>query len=276
MLRKLVKTLLWTILSLAALVVTGLLLFQHQLIYHPRPYANSTDMATAGAIPLKYRTDEGGQKAFYLPPLLADRAGQLWVVFSGNASLALDLAKFFREAAEPRAAFLLLDYPGYGDCEGSASPSSIEASADAAVAELALAQGLRPAKFCTFGLSLGCAASLNFAVHHPVDRMILLAPFTTMRAMARRLVSWPLCNLLWHSYDNAARLRTLAARNPPPRITILHGSDDIAIPPAMGRELAALFPAMVEFHEIPGATHNTIVSVARKEIIAAMKERRER
>jgi pimeloyl-ACP methyl ester carboxylesterase len=85
-------------------------------------------------------------------------------------------------------------------------------------------------------------------------------------------VGWPLCWLLLHNYDNRARLGELAARPRPPRVVIFHGDDDQSIPVAMGRELAAMFPGMIAFHEVPGAGHNTILSAARRQIFAAMRE----
>jgi pimeloyl-ACP methyl ester carboxylesterase len=89
--------------------------------------------------------------------------------------------------------------------------------------------------------------------------------------MGRHTVGWPLCYLLRHNYDNRARLRDLATRQPLPRITIFHGGDDGLIPASMGRELASLFPAMITFHEIPGADHNSVLSGARAQIFAAMQ-----
>ncbi len=109
------------------------------------------------------------------------------------------------------------------------------------------------------GHSLGAATGLNFAARHPVERIVLIAPFTTMRAMARRSVGWPLCWLLLHNYDNRARLRELAARPHPPRIAIFHGEDDQFIPVAMGRGLAAMFPGMIAFHPVPGAGHASVL-----------------
>jgi pimeloyl-ACP methyl ester carboxylesterase len=79
-----------------------------------------------------------------------------------------------------------------------------------------------------------------------------------------------MCWLLLHNFDNRARLGELAARAHPPRITILHGSDDQAVPVSMGRQLASLFPAMITFHEIPGAGHNTILLDGRAQILDAM------
>ena len=121
-------------------------------------------------------------------------------------------------------------------------------------------------------LSIGCGTGLNFAVKHPADRIILAAPFTSLRDMARRTVGWPLCWLLMHNYDNRARLADLSARGHPPRIDIFHGDDDQTVPISMGRELASKYPAMSTFHAVPGAGHNTVLANARSEIFALMRD----
>ncbi len=170
----------------------------------------------------------------------------------------------------------MIDYPGYGDCQGSPSPAAIQASAEAAFASLAQSLHVQPGvldqNLNLLCHSIGCATGLNFALRHPVDSVVLLAPFTSLRDMARRTVGWPLCWLLLHNFENRARLRQLAARQHPPRVLIFHGSDDQLVPISMGRELASISPGMITFHEVPGADHNSILFQARSAIFAAMRD----
>ena len=261
--------------------VTGILFFaQHKLIWFPRHYGPDYKQALPkGAVELRYTTSQGEQCSFYLPPA-ADASAQperVWVLFCGNGSVALDWTDFVSQAPNKRDGFLLFDYPGYGNCQGSAEPANIEESADKAVAVLAEHLRMNPAeldsKLDVLGHSIGSAAALQFAAHHPVRRVILLSPFTNLRDMARCTVGWPLCYLLRHNFDNRARLAQLAASPSPPRVTIFHGSDDTLVPPKMGRSLAAVFPKMITFHEVPGATHDTIAYVAEAQIYSAMNER---
>lgn len=263
-------------LALAALLlIAGLLLvMQHRLIYHPRPYGSAfAERFPKNGVELRYRTSQGAQFAFYIPP--AEGAPQrIWAMFGGNGSLALDWTFLLSKAAPGRDGFLLLDYPGYGKCEGRASPAAIAESSEKAAQTLAAQLHVSPAaleeKWDVIGHSLGCATGLQFAARHPVGRVILIAPFTSTLDMARRIVGWPLCNLLTHRFDNRTRLAELTAREHPPRVFIFHGSADRVIPVKMGRALAAEFPRIVTCHEVPGADHNSILFTAEPEILRAM------
>jgi pimeloyl-ACP methyl ester carboxylesterase len=274
LLKTILKSLVRIIIATTFGVTVLLLVKQHSMIYHPRSYEAGEERGTT----LAYSTSEGRQLAFYIPP---DTGGEqapdrLWVLFSGNASLALDWLGFVERYPGRHDGFLLVDYPGYGRCEGSASPRSIEESTEAAFDRLAqrlhTTRAVLDGKLGVVGHSLGCAAALDFAVNHPVDRVVLLSPFTTLREMAQKTVGWPLCWLLRHKFDNRARLAELAARGNPPRVDLFHGSLDEVIPVRMGSDLAVNFPRMIAFHEVPEATHNMIQVMARDQIFAAMQK----
>jgi pimeloyl-ACP methyl ester carboxylesterase len=249
------------IIILIALAVPVLLLgnFQDKLIYMPRPYPG-------GALPpgfeaLRFTTPAGSQTAFIHLPA-AGEPTSVCVLFGGNAALALDWAGLVGELHDPQAAFLLVDYPGYGSCDGKASPATIDAAAEAAFVALGERLGQTPVRLedhlRVFGHSLGAAAALQFACGHPVEQLVLVSPFTSLRDMARRTAGWPLCWLLRGNFDNRARMRELAARPHPPSTTIVHGDADAVVPLALGEELAGLMPGAT-FHAVHGADHNSVV-----------------
>ncbi len=247
---------------------------QRHLIYFPRPY--SPEQARGDAprvVPLPFITGEGPQTCFYVAPR-APRAAppeRLWMLFGGNGMVALDWQDFLR-GADPASGFLLVDYPGYGASTGLCSPATIRDASDGAAVALAahlhLDDASLRARLGVVGHSLGCAAALQFAARHPLQRAVLIAPFTSMLAMARLHVGWPLCEVLVHRFDNRARLAEVFAAGAP-AVTILHGDQDEVIPVAMARALAAEFPA-ITYIELPGGTHNGIMGSARPEICAAM------
>jgi len=242
-------------------LVTALLGCQSRLIYHPRPYPEDVVRHLPAWVQvLNFTTDQGPQTAFWIPP--SGTLKRTWVCFAGNAAQALGWLETLDELDHFNTGWLLVDYPGYGACAGSPTPEHLRASADGALAALTSHMGAAPTELGVLAHSLGCAVGLRFASDHAqVGRVILLAPFTDMLAMARRVVGWPLCHLLHHRYDNRARLAELFARSQPPQVKILHGSDDDVIPVTMGRTLASEFPAC-SYLELPGVGHNDILDAA--------------
>jgi pimeloyl-ACP methyl ester carboxylesterase len=197
----------------------------------------------------------------------------IWLGFGGNGSLALDWLHFTGEWDEGFA-YLLIDYPSYGDCEGNPSPGRIRETSKAAFEALmrhlqATAADLKP-RLAVLGHSLGAAAALMAAEDLDLRRGVLLSPFTSMTDMGRIVLGWPLCHLNLHRFDNRKALRRIAAREGA-KFIIFHGAADEVIPVGMGRDLAAAHPGTVLLHEVPRAHHNDILSLVRGQIGQAMQ-----
>ena len=269
-------TLLFLVLAVVLIPAALLYFRQHSFIYYPRKYTPGYErVLPAGAVALRYRTVAGDQVAFYIPPRSgAAQPERVWLMFSGNASVALDWLDVVALSRNTRDGFLLIDYPGYGASEGMAAIATTRGSAEQAVTALAeqlqMPEGDLRERLCVLGLSLGAAAALDFAAHVSAQRIILIAPFTSLREVAARLFSKPASYLLLENYDNVARVQELAERQPAPRISIFHGTADTLIPIDMGRDLAEAAPAITEFFPVERATHDTIVGDALPQIIEAM------
>ncbi len=265
---------------LLLILLSGFLLFslsrmQYRMIYYPRSY--SYKQLPKNIVELKFKTDAGKQSAFYYPAP-EDATGtpeRLWVIFGGNATLALDWYDFIKTYPDKKAGFLLIDYPGYGNCRGRASPKTILQSSEKALetlaAELNLPKKTLAEKLHILGHSLGAAAALQFAVSYPVKKMVLVSPFTSMQDMAVIVVGKLFSKMVVHNFDNRARLDELSQRPSPPEIIVFHGEQDEIIPVSMGRELAKLHPKMIRYHEIDKVGHNYIFSIAETKIYQAMQ-----
>lgn len=256
-----------------------LLLFQHKLIYHPTPYDQHVlDSFADRVISLDFETDQGKQVAFYYPPEKLPEAPpeELWLFFSGNAALALDWLNLIEERGSDKSGYLLIEYPGFGICEGQASPATILTNTEEAL--IALAKKLNcfredlTKNLSLLGHSLGAATALQFASHVPTKKIILLAPFTSMLNMACRTVGWPLCHILTHRYDNVARLAELFEKDNKPVVTLLHGTADRVIPVKMSRKLYDIYKPELSYHELEGTDHMSILDDGRGIIYKAMDE----
>jgi pimeloyl-ACP methyl ester carboxylesterase len=266
--------------ALLALVPLGLFTScQSKLIYFPRPYPDEVPAQWAAETKGKaidYTTSQGAQRAW----LLGNRKSpeHLWIVCGGNGTLALEWSPWLRAHAPGDDAWLLVDFPGYGDCKGSPSPGRIRESFNqvlpAATGELGWSLPADSNKLRFFGHSLGAAAVLIAASDHHIQQGVLLAPFTSTMDMAREVVGLPVGFLVWHRFDNRARLADLTARGPA-KVIILHGTHDEVIPVAMGRELAAGQPGTATLREIRGGRHNDVQERAQPELTRALEEVRQ-
>ena len=249
---------------------------QHSMLYHPRPYDDSyADALPRDGVEIEFATLSGKQTAFYLPRANRERVPKrIWIAFCGNGSLALDWTWLVAQDRQPGDAFLLIDYPGYGKSEGYATIATTRAAADNAVKELAsrllVTEEDIERRLNVIGHSWGRAVALDFATHHPVERIVLVSAFTTLREEAAEMVGGMLSYLLIENYDNRAALRELAKGSPPPKIDIFHGTNDEVIPFRMGRQLADEFPSLIKFHPVEGADHITVLNKAAGQILAAM------
>ncbi len=261
------------ILGFLLLFAGFLFLFQRKMIYFPQRY----EAAYVRGLPsetaeIQYQTSQGNQIAFYLPPREEETnpPGSLWVLFHGNAATALDWLDLVESVPDDHAAFLLIDYPGYGKCEGSPSRASIRETTEAVFEALARQLLLQPSELeknlNVLAFSIGTGAGLEFAAAHPVRRVILLAPFTDLLSMARRSVGWPLCYLLLDRFDNRTRLVELSQQSITPEVHIFHGTADDIIPFRMGETLAREFPTLVTFHPVPNVDHNFLPAAVEPQL----------
>jgi pimeloyl-ACP methyl ester carboxylesterase len=244
-------------------VVLGLTACQGRMIYPGQRYAQEMwQRIPPGLEPLRYATDQGQQVSFYLPPRGGGEPKRLWLVCNGNGGYALQWPDILPAAGDREAGFLLFEYPGYGFSEGSCTPGRILAASEAAVASLrarlALPEGELEARLGVFGHSLGAATALQYAARHPVRRIVLAAPFTSMVDMGHRMLFWPAGQLVWHRFDNRARLAEISRQEPRPRVQIVHGGADLMIPPEMSAELAEPYPGWIEREVVPAADHDQV------------------
>lgn len=266
----------WFLLAIATVPLLLLAGCQSQFIYFPRPYADGITadwQKQTGGRPIDFTTSQGKQRAFLQGNLKSPR--NLWIVCGGNGTVALDWSEWLNENAPKEDAWLLVDFPGYGDCEGAPNPKRIHESLKTVVPLAARAIGWSnppaPARLRFFGHSLGSATCLIAAPEFGIQRGVLVSPFTSTMDMSRVATGLPLGFLVWHRYDNSARLAEISARAPG-KVIILHGTDDEAIPVWMSRELAAEHPELVTLKEIPGGRHNTIPETHGSILSEALRE----
>lgn len=249
-----------TLLS-AALLTTGCM---KQIEYQPSQL--ETFDARAENLRLEFTTDEGRQVAFYIPPLNSPERPptRIDIFYPGIYAVALGWQSFIAQEENPDTAYLMIEYPGRGLSQGSMHPERNYINSEGALKALAEKFGDKvfDAELNLMGHSFGTGAALQFAERHKVARIVLVAPFNTLRK-AVAVQSWLLSVIMPAQIDNRKIIRKLLQDQPAPQITILHGSLDKALPVSMGRELAAIDPGKITYYEFPEDDHVTILTTQR-------------
>jgi fermentation-respiration switch protein FrsA (DUF1100 family) len=230
---------------------------QERVVWQP---PRVTAMPEAAAQRLSYSAEDGQPLYAYL---LGDarRAPGLLIAFHGNAELAAWNVSWAAEAARRTGwAVLLPEYRGYGGLGGSPDYVGSQRDARAALA-LARAQVADSTPIAYFGHSLGSAVAAELAATRRPAALILLAPFSSARDMARAMPGLPL-GVLWGTigrirFDTRARVAALDAP-----VFVAHGERDAVVPVRMGREVYAAARMKGALLLVPGAGHNDVPSVA--------------
>jgi uncharacterized protein len=235
---------------------------QSKLLYMPRAYppeAVGHWQQNRGGKVVEFMTSQGQQRAFLQGNL--DSPRNLWIVCGGNATLALEWSPWLGQHAPQEDAWLLVDFPGYGESNGKPSPRTILETFQVVIPIASDSVGLTSvpdaSRLRFFGHSLGAAACLIAASEFDIRHGVLLSPFTSTMEMSRLVVGVPLGFLVTHRFDNVARLDEILERGPA-RILILHGTHDEVVPFQMGRRLADGRGEGVKFIAIDGGMHNNI------------------
>jgi pimeloyl-ACP methyl ester carboxylesterase len=228
-----------------------LFVVQEQMLFFPQDI-DAGRMAQLsrrpGSSQLAVRTASGAVQVFLQEPEVPTSACLLY--FGGNAeetSWILDEARSL--GARKLAA---VNYPGYGRSEGRPGRATIEPTA------LAAFDALR-ARNCTvmdvMGRSLGSGVAVYVASQRSVRRMVLISPYDSVAAVARRTIWWaPIGLLLRHDFDSAARGR--AIRRP---LLIVAATDDRTIPFAHSLALERAWAGPTELVRIEHGNHETVL-----------------
>ncbi len=247
---------------------------ERAVIYAPRSYepAEIDAFLARGGTRLDYHTDQGKQSAWLIWPTRPAVPARLWVVCGGNAARAIDMVTVRRVIHRPTDAFLFVDYPGYGACQGQPDPDAVHENVVGAIRSATKRVGLdvdgHAESVIAFGHSLGCAAALMAVHEFHLPSAVLCAPFTSTREMAEQRFGIPAKGAPFHhQYDNRPPLAEMNVNGG--RAFIFHGSADEVIPVQMSKTLAAECPTAVRLMVVNGGRHNDVLTRAAHQIAEA-------
>ena len=258
----------WLVVLIAAVVYLLLLgvLWQHQerIVFQPPPASAGPTVRYAGSEQVRqvsYRADDELELFAFLVGDV-DRADHVLIAFHGNADLARFLVPWAQAVTRVASvAVLLPELRGYDGLPGR--PTYQDAARDARAARHFVARQLEVSddRVAYFGHSLGSAIAAELAAESLPFALLLQSPFSSARAMARRMavpglsLFWPLVSRV--HYDTERRVRSLAAP-----VSVAHGTRDMIVPARMGRAVYDAAGRKGALLLVPGAGHNDIAERA--------------
>jgi uncharacterized protein len=182
--------------------------------------------------------------------------------FHGNADLAvwqLDWARAVERRT--RYAVFLAEYRGYMNLKGKPTYASTKLDARAAYDHLRIAFGVDRSRMAYFGHSLGSGVAAELAEIHPPAAVLLQAPFSSARAMAR-LIVWPAVVLIWKAISRVHFDTRQVVSDLDVPVSVVHGRRDRIVPVRMGIEVYEAAKRKGQLLVVEGAGHNDVADIA--------------
>jgi pimeloyl-ACP methyl ester carboxylesterase len=183
--------------------------------------------------------------------------------FGGNAWNAEDMATYLHDLY-PEAEVVAFHYRGYRPSTGR--PSAAALLDDGPLVYDFISEGRDPAKIVAVAFSIGSGVAVRLARERPLDGLILVAPFDTLRRLAQQHYGWlPVGLLLQH---HMSPLRELGDVTAP--VALIAAEQDTIIPEQRTAPLRDAARTLIMDQSISGAGHNDIYS--HPEFAKAMRQ----
>ena len=225
-------------------------MIEKRYIFFPRSQmvGNPSDLGLSYK-EVRFKTEDGVELHGWFVPGTQE---QTWIWFHGNAGnisyLLENLALLHHHLS---VNFFLFDYREYGTSDGKVSEAGTYLDAQGARDYIVSRQAINPDKIIYFGQSLGSAVAIWLATQREPYGLIIEAPFSSMRDMAKRAFPrLPVYLLVRTKYNSLDRIGGLKCP-----LLVLHGDQDEVVPISQGKKLYEAAKGPKHFVEIPGSGH---------------------
>lgn len=247
------------VLALVSLLCLGLVLFyifQDKMIFYPQKISQAEvegirkNYKNVEEISLKTK-DGITLKGWFVKNSSTGRPKILFY-FGGNAeevSYLIEKAPEFNEWA-----LVLLNYRGYGQSGGKVSERSMYSDAIESYDHIIGRNDIKDPKIAIMGRSIGTGVATSLARNRKADAVILVSPYTSLKAMAK--VHYPLLPaglILKYKFNSIERAPLIKA----PMLMIVAAGDQTT-PPKQSYQLAEKWGGKVTAKEFTGPDHNSL------------------
>lgn len=203
----------------------GCSLIERKLLFYPthHPHANSLTPWVRNGRVIGYAR-------------LVEAPGNVWLMLHGNAGQASDRL-YAIPSFSPGDSVYILEYPGYGDRQGTPSKKAFDRAAREAYELLREIHPNVPVCVAAESLGSGPASSLS-SLARPPDKLVLIVPFDKLSLVAEdHFPSFLIHLLLANNWDNVEALSNY--KGP---VEIIGAESDTVIPVKHAKALAAGVP----------------------------------
>lgn len=244
-----------------AVLFFGLVLFyifQDKMIFYPQKISQAEvegirkNYKNVEEISLKTK-DGIILKGWFVNNSSADRPKILFY-FGGNAeevSYLIEKVPEFKDWS-----LVLINYRGYGQSGGKVSERSLYSDAIESYDHFIGRLDIKDPKIAIMGRSIGTGVATYLAKNKRSDAVILVSPYTSLKALAK--VHYPLLPaglILKYKFNSIERAPQIKA----PLLMIV-AADDRTIPPTQSYQVAEEWGGKVTVKEFTGADHNSLSS----------------
>jgi len=245
----------WLLIVIVALYCTGLaVLFARQrAMLFPIPPVGRTAPAAAGLPEAEEHvlTSADGEKVivWHVP---AKPGHKVVLYFHGNGDFLAGVVGRFKALTSDGTGLVALSYRGYAGSSGSPSERGLLLDAEAAYAFTTARYDAD--RIVAWGFSLGSGVATAIAADHPVAKLILEAPYTSIVDVAAALFKFaPVSLLVLDQFHSDRRIGKVTVP-----LLIMHGAKDPAISITFGERLFALAHEPKQFVRFPEGGHNDL------------------
>jgi uncharacterized protein len=245
----------WIAIAAVAIYLGGLVLLyakQREMLF-PIPPVGRTAPAAAGFPQAEEHvlTTADGEKVivWHVPP----KPGQPVILFfHGNGDSLAGCVGRFKAMTAGGIGLVALAFRGYSGSTGS--PSEEGLLKDAAAAYAFAAARYDAGRIVTWGFSLGTGVAVAIASEHPVAKMVLEAPYTSIADVAAsRFPFAPVRLLMRDQFHSDRRIGRVTVP-----LLVMHGDADSTINIRFGERLFAMAHEPKQFVRFAGGGHDNL------------------
>ncbi len=253
-------SLVYSVLRVAIAIVVLLHVFlyfgQDRMLFFPQPLDDEMRVLVRKAVPdaqeIELPTADGEHLRGWFVPNGARVPGPALIYYGGNAEEVSHLALDAQEL--PGVSLFLVNYRGYGQSTGTPGEQAFFSDSLAIYDYVASRPTTDPKRIVAMGRSLGSGVAVYVASQRPVEKLVLVTPYDSVKAVAQTHYPFVFMGPFFrHPFDAATRAGTIEA----PMLALVAEHDTI-IPPKHAEALAKAWKGPVTYKILAGADHNSI------------------